>query len=130
MPALGTMRRVAAPELVAGHDALESAALREADGIDVIARGKQSRPHHVAGFHFLREVAKLLDALNGLALELLDMAQERLRDPLLLLVAETKLHCVIAVALLRFALQHAVWAGEHDGHRGDDPFRVIDACLA
>ena len=113
-----------------GDHALETAALGEADGVHVIARGKQGRADHVAGLHFLREVAKLQDALNGHAVEFLDVAQQRLGDPLFLLVAETKLHGVVAVALLRFALQHAVRAGEHDGHRGDHPFRVINARLA
>jgi hypothetical protein len=96
----------------------------------IIAGGKERRADHVAGLHFLREVAKLKNALHGHAVELLDMAQQRLGDPLFLLVAETKLHCVIAVALLRLALQHAVRAGEHDRHRGDHPFGVIDARLA
>ena len=58
------------------------------------------------------------------------MAQQRLGDPLFLLVAKTKLHGVVAVALLRLALEHMVRAGQDDGHRGDHPFGVIDAGLA
>ena len=67
---------------------------------------------------------------TGDAVELLDVAQQRLGDALFLLVVKAKLHCVVAVALLCLALQHAVGAGEHDRHRRNDPFRVIDARLA
>src|ERR1035437_6971918 len=130
MPALRAVRRVAAAERMAGDYALEPAPLGEADSVHEIARGKECRADHVARLHFLREVAKLEDALNGHAVKLLDVAQPRLGEPPFLLVAETKLHRVIAVALLRLALKHAVRAGEHNGHRGDHPFRVIDARLA
>src|SRR3974377_242709 len=99
MPALRAVGRIAAAERVAGDDALETASFGEADGIHVIARGKKGGTDHIAGFHFLREVAKLLDALNGRAVVFLDMAQQRLGDSLFFLVAKTKLHCVIAVAL-------------------------------
>ena len=130
MPALRAVGAIAPAESVPADDALEAAALGEADGIHVIAGRKQRRADHVAGLHFLREVAELPDALDGHAVEFLDVAQQRLGDSLFLLLAKAKLHGIVAVALLRFALQHAVRAGEHDGHRGHHPFRVIDARLA
>ena len=61
----------------------------------------------------------------------LDVAEQRLGEPLFLLVVEAELHGVVAVlAGLGFDLQDAVGAGEHDRHGNQHPARVIDARAA
>ena len=56
--------RIAAAERVPADHALKAAAFGDADGIHIIARRKERRADHVAGLHFLREVAEFLDALH------------------------------------------------------------------
>ena len=118
------------PQRNAGHYAFKTTAFGKADGIHIVARREQSRADHVPGFHLFGEVAEFLDAFDGRAVEFLDVAQQRLGEALLFLVVKPKLDGVVAVALLGFALQHAVGAGEHDRHRRDHAFGVIDARLA
>jgi hypothetical protein len=112
------------------HNALESASLGHADGIHKISGRKQGRAHGVTGFHFLAEVAEFLDAFHWCAVEFLDVAEQRLGEALFLLVVETKLDGRVAIRFVRLALQHAVGAGEHNGHRRDDALGVIHARLA
>ena len=113
------------------HHAFKAAALGDADGVNEIAGREQRRADDVAGLHFLGEIAEFLDAFHRHAVVFLDVAEQRLGQALFLLVVEAELHGVVAVlAGLRFDLQHAVGAGEHDRHGDDDAAGVIDARVA
>jgi len=60
-----------------------------------------------------------------------DVAEQRLGEALFLLVVETELNGVVTVlAGLGFDLQNAVGTREHNGDRGDDAARIIDARAA
>ncbi len=108
--------------MMALHDAFKAAAFGGADGIHEIARRKQRGPHNVAGLDVLREIAEFLDAFDGGAVVFLDVAGQRLGQALLLLVVKAELDGVISIlARLRFDLQHAVGAGEHDRHGNHHP---------
>ena len=99
------------------HHAFKTAAFRDANRVHKIAGRKQRRADDVAGLHFLGEIPEFLDAFHRRAVLLLDVAEQRLGEALFLLVVEAELHGVVAVlAGLRFDLQHAVGAGEHDRH--------------
>src|SRR5207247_11264070 len=63
MPALRAVRAVAAAEMVPLHDAFKTAAFRDADRIDEIARCKHGYADCIAGFHLDGKIAKLTDAL-------------------------------------------------------------------
>ena len=71
MPALGAVRAVAASEMVPLHHAFKTAALRDANRIDEIARGKHTHAHSITGLHLDGEIAKLTDALHRRGVELL-----------------------------------------------------------
>src|SRR5436190_1143162 len=130
MPAFGAVCAITTGEPMTFHDALEPAALRNPDRVDVISRSKQSRAKHVARLHFFAELAKLLNPFHGGAILFLDVAEQRLGHALLLLIVEPKLNGVVAVALLGLALQHAVGSREHNRHRRDFAFRAVNARLA
>src|SRR5204862_305967 len=109
---------IAAGELMPLDDTFEALAFRGADGIDEIARREQRGPDDIAGFHFLREVPKFLDAFDRDAAELLDMTEQRFGEALFLLVVEAQLDGVVAVlAILRLDLEHAVRSRQHNGDR-------------
>ena len=116
------VRRRAAAQNVALHDAFKAAALRDADGVHEIAGRKQRRADDVAGFHFLGKIAEFRDAFDRRAVVFFDVAEQRLGHALFLLVVEAELNGIVAVlARLGFDLQHAVGAGEHDGHGNQHP---------
>src|SRR5438093_11733023 len=105
MPAFGAVSGVAPGEVVPLDDAFEAAALGDSDGIHVIAGRKEGRAERVAWLHLFGEIAKLLDAYDGRAIEVLDVAKEGFGDTMLFLLVEAKLHGVVTVGLLRLTLQ-------------------------
>ena len=92
-------------------DALETAALGDANRIHIIAGSKQRCAEHLTGFHFFGEIAKLRDALDRHATELFDVSEQRFGDAMFLLLAKPELDRVVPVALLGFALEHTIGAG-------------------
>ncbi len=128
MPAFGAVRRIATGKTMALHHAFKAAAFGDADGVNEIAGRKQRRADDVAGLHFLGEIAEFADAFHRRAVLFFDVAEQRLRQALFLLVVKAELNGIVAVlARLRFDLQHAVRSGEHDRHGDDVAGRVIDA---
>ena len=68
------------------------------------------------------------DGYNAVQLGFDDQKEQRLGEALFLLVVETELNGVVTVlAGLGFDLQHAIGTREHDGDRGDDAARIINA---
>src|SRR5690242_16005911 len=108
----------------------KAATFRDANGVHVIARREESRADDIAGLHFFREVTEFLDAFHRNPAELFDVTEQWRGEALLFLVVETELDGIVAVTLLRLALQYAVGAGENDGHGRDDALRIIHARLA
>src|SRR5881396_287821 len=105
MPPFGAVRRVAAAEMMPLDHPFKAAPLRHANGIHVIAGRKKVRTHHVPGLHLFTEVTELADAFDRHAAEFLDVAKQWFRQPMLFLLAETKLDRFVAVGFLRLALQ-------------------------
>jgi hypothetical protein len=129
VPTLGSVRGIAASKCVATDDAFKSAAFGKADSIDVIAGREQCRADDIAGFNFFGEVSEFFDRLDGDTVEFFDVAEERLGEPMLLLVIKAELHGVIAVTLLCFALQNAIRAGEDNGDVYNHTFGIVNPGL-
>ena len=130
MPAFRTVSGITAGEMMALDDALKAAALGDANGIDIIPRRKKRSADLLAGFDFFGEITKFLDPFDGDAIEFFDMAEQWLGEAVLFLIIKPELNRVVAVSLLGFALEHAVGAGQHNGDRGGNAIRVIDAGMA
>src|SRR5947207_673598 len=113
MPALRAVRRITAAKRVALHNALKTLSLCDADRVDVIALGKNRHADFVTGFQVHRIISEFLDPLYRRDAALLDMTQQRLREPMFLLLVKTQLHRVVAVALDGLALDHMVRPGLH-----------------
>ena len=130
MPALGAMRAVAAAEMVPLHHAFKTAALRDANRIHEIARGKQGHAHRITGLHLDGEIAKLTDAFHRRGVEPLQVTVQGLGETRRFLVAEAQLHRRVTVGLDGLALDHAIRTGQHDGDGPDVALRVIHLGLA
>src|ERR1044071_7383594 len=129
MPTLGPVCGIAATECMPPYNTFEAAAFGNPNRIHVIARSKECRAHHIPGFYFLGKIAKFRYAFDRHPVEFLDVAQQGFCDPMLLLIVKPQLDAVVTVALLSFALQHAIGSGEHYRYRRDKPLGVIDAGL-
>src|SRR5690242_9210506 len=128
LPALRTVRLVTTAEAMTFHHTFKAAPFGRADGVNIVAGGKQIRANGFTGFDFLGEVAEFADALHGLAAVFLDVSEQRLGQALFLLVVETELDGIVTVlARLRFDLHHAVGTGENDRNGDQHTLRVIDA---
>ena len=101
---------------------LKTSSFGDAECVDVIAGSKKCRAEDIPGLHFLGKIAELTNSLHCLAIMLLDVAEQRLGQAVLLLIVEAKLNGVVAVALLRLALQNAVRSGEHNSGRRHHAF--------
>ena len=130
MPAFCAVGSITTGERPAADDTFETAALGDADDIDEITDGKDRGSNDIAGLHFLGEVAEFLDLLDRARVELLEVAELRFGDALLLLVNQTELDSVIAIAVGGLALDDSVGTGENDGNRGHHAIGVIDARMA
>jgi len=96
MPALGTVVE-SPPRNACRATTPSNRAFGKADGVHIIARGEEcsGQPRRPASLSFEKfRNSRML--LTGRPLNFLDVAQQRLGDPLLLLVAKTKLHRVIS----------------------------------
>jgi len=118
------------PRTSEADDTFETAAFGDPDGVDIVAGSEDRRAEDVARLHFFGEVAEFPDALYRDTILFFDMAEQRFGDAMLLLIVETELNGIIAVALLGFALQNTVGTGQHDRDGGHDTFSVINAGLA
>src|SRR5690349_52301 len=99
------------------NDTFKATAFGYANSVHIVAWGEEGRADDVAGLHFFGEVAKFLDPLHRHAAEFFDVAEQRFGDSLFLLIVKTELNGIVAVTLLRFALEHAIRPGENNGHR-------------
>ena len=111
------------------HNALEPLPFRDADRIDVVALGKNRHANLVAGFHVHLVIAKFFDPLHCGHIALLDVTEQRLRQPMFLLLVETQLHRVVSVALDGLALDHMVRPRLHYSDMHQRPRFIIDPGL-
>src|SRR5262249_44005498 len=100
MPSLSSVSGISTAEAVTSYHTLEASPFSNSNGVDIISRRKKGSPDDVTRFDFLRKVAEFLDTFDGDAVEFLDMAEQRFGKALLLLVVQTQLHSVVAIALL------------------------------
>src|SRR5438093_1886153 len=125
MPALRAVRDVSAAEMVPLDHALKTAAFRDTNRIDEIARGKQGDAHSITGLHLDGELAKLADALYRRRVEPLQVTVQRLGQTRLFLAAEAQLHCLVTVGLDGLALNYPIRPGQHNGDGHDVALSVI-----
>ena len=115
----GTVRRFAAAETVASHDALEPATLGGSGDIDLAALGELLDGELVAGLHFLVALdLELANEANRGGAGRSQVAEHRLRVPLLLdgLVHEADLGGAIAVGFFGLHLQNHTGTGLEHGN--------------
>ena len=130
VPAFGAVGRIAPAKRVPADHAFKPAALGHADGVHVIAGGKEIGAQNIAGFDFLAEIAEFADAFDGDPVEFLDVTEQGFGHAVFFLVVKPELNGVVAVTLLSLALEDAIGAGEDDGDGGNDAFGIIDPGLA
>src|SRR4051794_11246102 len=105
-----------AAEVVPLHRSLEALALRGAGDLDGLALLESLDGHRVANLQLAGLVAELLDVAERRGVGLLEVAQLRLRQPLLAGAAEAELHGLVAVALMRADAGDVTRAGLDHGH--------------
>ncbi len=87
---------------MAFDDALEAAALSDADRIHEIANCKQRGADNITGFNILGEIAELANAFDRDSIEFFEMTEHRLGETLLFLVVKAKLDGFVSVGLNAF----------------------------
>ena len=130
MPTLGTVRHIAAGELMPLHDTFKATPLGDTDGIHKVTLGENTRAQNITRLHGQREVPEFLQTLHRSRRVFLQMPQRGLGQARFLLFAKTQLHGVVTILFLRADLNHAVRPRLHDGHTHDATAGVIDARLA
>src|SRR5262249_21469156 len=121
-----TVRRSAAAEVMALHQASESAALAHPDHINLVLGLELIHQNLIAGLQIViaRTEPELAQELRTFHTGLLQMSGGRLVDALRLdELDQSELDRVVAISGRRLTLDHHTWTGLEQRHRHDLPIR-------